>query len=416
MSMWCIGRARRELVAGILLDRDGTVIEDYHYVGRVERVQFKPGAIEAIRRFNQAGIPVAIVTNQSGVARGFYSERDVRLVHDYICRELYRHGAYIETIFYSPHHPDGNVSEYIADTPYHKPAPGMAFQASAALGLDLHQSWVVGDRLTDVELAANIGANCVYLSTEPIPVQFLGKLKHQHFPFPGLHPFPSLADAASYIIERITGVTQSEFPTMHYNGYIGFFTHYADEIKSMLDLVNSHDSLANAADAIRGSYEIGTKVFVAGNGGAAAIASHMQTDHMKHMTADGRSFAPFVICLNSNMPLLTALANDIGQDAVFSWQLEQYAQRHDVLVVFSVSGNSPNIIRLLQAAREYDVKSIAAVGCDGGKAAGLADIVVHIPSSNYGVVEDVMSVIQHSWAQYIRQTVMTDEQIASARF
>src|ERR1700748_614971 len=94
---------------GILLDRDGTIIEDYHYVGHIERVQLKPGAAEAIRRFNEAGIPVAIVTNQSGVARGFYPESNVNLVHNYIAHELSRHGSFIDLFFYSPHHPDGNV-------------------------------------------------------------------------------------------------------------------------------------------------------------------------------------------------------------------------------------------------------------------------------------------------------------------
>lgn len=73
---------------GVLLDRDGTIIVDYHYVGHIPRVQFIPGAIEAIRRFNKAGIPVTIVTNQSDVARGFYPESNVIEVHQYIQREL----------------------------------------------------------------------------------------------------------------------------------------------------------------------------------------------------------------------------------------------------------------------------------------------------------------------------------------
>jgi histidinol-phosphate phosphatase family protein len=97
---------------GILLDRDGTINVDYHYVGHIERVQLIPGAADAIRRFNRAGIPVAIVTNQGGVARGFYPKSNVRKVHDYIKRELALHDAHIDMFLYSPHHPDGNIKEY----------------------------------------------------------------------------------------------------------------------------------------------------------------------------------------------------------------------------------------------------------------------------------------------------------------
>jgi D,D-heptose 1,7-bisphosphate phosphatase len=392
---------------GVLLDRDGTIIVDYHYVGHIERVQFIPGAIEAIRRFNQAGIPVAIITNQGGVARGFYLEDNVIKVHQYIQRELSQQNAWIDLFLYSPHHPEGSVKEYATEHEWHKPNTGMAYAAAQTLDLDLKQSFVVGDRFTDVELARRIEADAIYLSDEPLPCWFSKA---------GIYRFKSLADAATYIIERITDMPLSEFPTMNYSVITGYFQHYSDEITTALGRIMRYE-LELASDILYKAYSDGSVIWVAGNGGAAAIADHMATDHVKHMAATDTMFRN-VHSLSANHAITTALANDIGYDSIYSWQLEQFATQHDVLVVFSVSGESRNIIRALQCAKEMGMKSIAIVG-DEAVTIGesrLAACIVNIPATNYGVVEDIMSIIQHSLAQYIRQTQMNDQQIQSARF
>ena len=93
---------------GILLDRDGTIIVDHGYVGSVDRVEFIEGSAEAIARFNRASIPVAVVTNQAGVARGLYGIDDVARVHQYIAERLAEHGAHIDLFLYCPYHPDGS--------------------------------------------------------------------------------------------------------------------------------------------------------------------------------------------------------------------------------------------------------------------------------------------------------------------
>src|SRR5580765_2498381 len=389
---------------GVLLDRDGTIIVDYHYVGHIERVQFIPGAIEAIRRFNQAGIPVAVITNQGGVARGFYPEDNVIDVHQYIQRELAQQNAWIDLFLYSPHHIEGSVQKYRACSHWHKPRTGMAYAAANSLDLNLRQSFVVGDRPTDVELAHKIGATAIYLGHEQLPQHVGDETIDIQF-------FSSLSDAATYIIERITGVSISEFPTMNYSGIAGYFNHYCDEIRQML-LRLSRDELERACNILYEAYSAGSTVWVAGNGGAAAIADHMATDHAKHMAATSTMFSG-IHSLSANNAVTTALANDIGYDAIYSWQLETFATKHDVLVVFSVSGESKNIIRALQAAKEHGIKSIAIVGGEAvtiGEAR-LAACIINIPATNYGVVEDAMSIIQHCLAQYIRQTQMSDRAI-----
>jgi D-sedoheptulose 7-phosphate isomerase/D-glycero-D-manno-heptose 1,7-bisphosphate phosphatase len=176
---------------GILLDRDGTIIVDHGYVGSVDRVDFIDGAPEAIARFNRVGIPVAVVTNQAGVARGMYGIDDVVQVHRYIADHLARHGAHVDLFLFSPYHPAGVVEAFARTSEDRKPRPGMAKAAAAALNLDLTASWVVGDRPEDLGLAEAIGASAVYLG----PGDHLGR---------DVWSFPSLAAAAPFILERIT--------------------------------------------------------------------------------------------------------------------------------------------------------------------------------------------------------------------
>jgi histidinol-phosphate phosphatase family protein len=175
---------------GILLDRDGTIIVDHGYVGSVDRVEFIEGSPEAIARFNRAGIPVAVVTNQAGVARGLYGIDDVARVHRYIAERLAEHGAHIDLFLYCPYHPDGVVEAFARSSEDRKPRPGMAKAAEAALDLDLAASWVVGDRPEDIGLAEAVGASAIYL----------GPAAHER---PGIRSYPSLAAAAPFILERI---------------------------------------------------------------------------------------------------------------------------------------------------------------------------------------------------------------------
>ena len=175
---------------GILLDRDGTIIVDHGHVGSVDRVEFIPGAAEAVASFNAAAIPVAVVTNQAGVAKGLFGLDDVRRVHDYIAERLAEHGAQIDLFVFCPYHPAGVVEEFTLASEDRKPGPGMARTAQTALNLDLTSSWVVGDRPEDVGLAAAVGASAVYLGPGQIDQ-------------PGVWAFASLAEAAPFILERI---------------------------------------------------------------------------------------------------------------------------------------------------------------------------------------------------------------------
>ena len=175
---------------GILLDRDGTIIVDHGYVGSIDKVDFIDGAEEAIASFNRADIPVAVVTNQAGIARGLYGLDDVSEVHRHIAEHLAKYEAHIDLFLYCPYHPDGVVDAFARASEDRKPRPGMARAAAIALGLDLTVSWVVGDRPEDVGLAQQVGASAIYLGPYDLEQ-------------PQVWSFPSLAAAAPFILEHI---------------------------------------------------------------------------------------------------------------------------------------------------------------------------------------------------------------------
>lgn len=173
--------------------------------------------------------------------------------------------------------------------------------------------------------------------------------------------------------------------------------------------------LQRAAVTLLDAYTGGHRVFSCGNGGSAAIADHLHCDHLKGVRT-GTDLVPRVISLSSNGALLTAIANDIGFEDVFVYQLESHGQAGDVLVTISSSGRSPNIVRAIAWARDHDMATIALTGFDGGNARRLADVSVHVDCANYGIVEDAHQAAMHALAQYIRHSRIPDRLLATTTF
>lgn len=166
-------------------------------------------------------------------------------------------------------------------------------------------------------------------------------------------------------------------------------------------------ALARAASLLVERIEAGGRVYSCGNGGSAAIANHLVCDHLKGIRTD-TDLAPKVHSLSSTVELITAIANDIGTEEIFSFQLSSLAQEGDVLIAISSSGASPNIVRVIEEARARKVVTIAMTGFAGAPAAGLADVSLHVDAHNYGVIEDVHQSLMHILAQYIRHSHLHD--------
>jgi D-glycero-D-manno-heptose 1,7-bisphosphate phosphatase len=141
----------------LFLDRDGVIVEDTHYLGCAQDVRLIAGAEAAIARCNKLGIAVVLVSNQSGIARGFYDWYGFVAVQAAIASALSEVGARLDAVFACAHHADGKAPLNVADHPWRKPNPGMIIAAAERMKLDLAHSWIVGDRTSDIAAGKSAG-------------------------------------------------------------------------------------------------------------------------------------------------------------------------------------------------------------------------------------------------------------------
>ena len=160
-------RPRDSQVRGALfLDRDGVIVEEVGHLRHADDVHLVPGAATAIGAANGRGVPVVIVTNQSGIGRGLFGWSDFILVQDAMLRALAMGGAFVDGVLACPHHPKGRPPYDHPDHPARKPNPGMLIRAAALLPIDLTRSWIVGDRARDIGAGFNAGlAGGVHVAT-----------------------------------------------------------------------------------------------------------------------------------------------------------------------------------------------------------------------------------------------------------
>lgn len=155
----------RLLPRAVFLDRDGTINQEVGYIRRPDQVRLIPGADTAVARLNQAGIKVVVVSNQSGLARGYFTEQTMWLVQAEVERQLALGGARLDAFYFCPHLPEGQVEAYAMTCSCRKPEPGLVLRAAQEMGLDLAASFMVGDRLGDVACGNAAGLSTVLVAT-----------------------------------------------------------------------------------------------------------------------------------------------------------------------------------------------------------------------------------------------------------
>lgn len=155
----------------VFLDRDGTLVHARHYPSRPEHLVLYDGIADGLRELQAAGFRLVVVTNQAGIARGYFGEADLDAMHRHLRDNLAASGVRLDGIYHCPHHVDGAVPALAISCDCRKPRPGMLYRAAAELGLDLDRSWLVGDILDDVEAGCRAGCRTILvdLGTESPP-------------------------------------------------------------------------------------------------------------------------------------------------------------------------------------------------------------------------------------------------------
>lgn len=162
----------------VFFDRDGTLNVDVHYLYRKEDFLWIEGAVEAVRYCNRQGYKVIVITNQSGVARGYYTEADVRSLHVWMNEELRQQGAHIDAFYYCPHHPQGTVAVYTKNCDCRKPGTKLIDDACRDFGIDRSLSFMVGDKTIDVECADRAGVRGIQFTGGNLFHAIVGHLRH----------------------------------------------------------------------------------------------------------------------------------------------------------------------------------------------------------------------------------------------
>jgi D-glycero-D-manno-heptose 1,7-bisphosphate phosphatase len=182
----------------VFLDRDGTINIEVQYLSKVEDFQFIPGVPLALKRLKDAGFLLVVVTNQSGIGRGYYDEAALKAVHDHMHQELAAYGAAVDACYFCPHHPKHASGPYLKECDCRKPMPGMLLQAARELDIDLAASFMIGDKLADVE--AGLKAGCTPL----LVLTGYGSGQVDELP-PGVRAYPDLQLAVQEILSQERG-------------------------------------------------------------------------------------------------------------------------------------------------------------------------------------------------------------------
>ncbi len=204
------------------------------------------------------------------------------------------------------------------------------------------------------------------------------------------------------------------FPNKPYTTAKAYLDDYTREVIAAYEAIDGLQ-LEEAAAVLNDTIARDGQIFSCGNGGSAAISNHLVCDHVKSVSTH-TELLPRVQSLSSCVEIITAIANDDSYAEVFRYQLSRSGRKGDTLIAISSSGDSENIVRAITWAKENGLATIALTGFKGGRSRQMADVSLHVETSNYGVVEDVHQSLMHILAQYIRQAHMDTDQIEQVKF
>jgi len=191
-----------------------------------------------------------------------------------------------------------------------------------------------------------------------------------------------------------------KFPLKKISSSKEFYLEYINQKNDLLQNINFY-KLDKIINLLKKSFKNNNILYTCGNGGSSSLADHFTCDFIKQ-TNNQTNLKVKSISLASNFSLISAIANDVNYDKIFSFQIEKLCKKNDVLFLFSVSGNSPNLIEAIKAGKKIGVKIVSFTGFDGGKLSKMSDHNLNFPIANFGIVEDCHISIMHYLSQYLR--------------
>ena len=204
------------------------------------------------------------------------------------------------------------------------------------------------------------------------------------------------------------------FPIKKTNNSKKFYTDYINEKNDLLKNVNFNE-LDKILNILKKCIKSKNIIYSCGNGGSASLADHLTCDFIKQAN-NKTNLGIKSISLASNFSLISAISNDISYDKIYSFQIEKLCKKDDVLILFSVSGNSKNLIYAVKEAKIKKVKTISFTGFDGGKLKKITDCNINFPMANYGIVEDCQVTLMHYMSQFLRSSKLKSDSFKKINF
>ena len=206
----------------------------------------------------------------------------------------------------------------------------------------------------------------------------------------------------------------NRFPKNKIKNSKDFYLEYINQKNTVLQNIDFKE-LNKIIILLKKCFKNNNIVYTCGNGGSSSLADHFACDFIKQSN-NKTNLQVKSISLTSNFSLISAIANDINYDQIFSFQIEKLCKKNDVLFLFSVSGNSPNLVEAIKKAKKIGVKTISFTGFNGGKLAKLSDLNLNFPIANYGIVEDCHVSLMHYLSQYLRNISINNNNFEKINF
>lgn len=385
----------------VFLDRDGTINKHVGFLNDIKKFELLEGAAQAIRKINEMGYLVIVVTNQPVIARGEICIEELEKIHRKMETLLGEEGAYVDAIYYCPHHPDQGFSgerlEYKKNCECRKPKPGMILQASERYNIDLTNSWMVGD--SDIDMQAGAAAGCRTAGVYGC--------RGQYGMFSNLKEF-------SNNLKRLDLNVQMK-------------NEIHELIQNYPKLKEVEESILEALFEMILCYQTGHKLLIGGNGGSDSDSQHIVGELMKGFLKQrklpielqrkllniDRKYGDVLgqklqgalpaIALSSHSSLNTAFSNDVDPVLCYAQQIYGYGKKGDIFLAISTSGNSENIIYAAVAARALGIKVISLTGEMKSNLSNYSDLEVRVPGQDSYRIQELQIPVYHWWCMMLEK-------------